>query len=255
MPGGSAAAVAVVSGGGTGIGRATAAALAADGMDVVILGRRAEVLRTAAKGINQYRPAGSGELSWVRADVSDPAETIQAAEVIRERHPVIDVVVNNAGGSVRSGAGLGELATAWLEAYRRNVISAVLLTSALLPLVRRPGGRVIIVGSRAAATGGASPAYVAAKAALSGWVLALAAQVGPEGITANVVAPGYTAGTELLTGRMPTERHERIVAGIAAGRPAQPEEIAAVIRFLASAEASYVSGQVLSVDGGVSPAG
>jgi 3-oxoacyl-[acyl-carrier protein] reductase len=255
MPGGSAAAVAVVSGGGTGIGRATAAALAADGMDVVILGRRAEVLRTAAKGINQYRPAGSGELSWVRADVSDPAETIQAAEVIRERHPVIDVVVNNAGGSVRSGAGLGELATAWLEAYRRNVISAVLLTSALLPLVRRPGGRVIIVGSRAAATGGASPAYVAAKAALSGWVLSLAAQLGPEGITANVVAPGYTAGTELLTGRMPTERHERIVAGIAAGRPAQPEEIAAVIRFLASAEASYVSGQVLSVDGGVSPAG
>jgi 3-oxoacyl-[acyl-carrier protein] reductase len=255
MPGGSAAAVAVVSGGGTGIGRATAAALAADGMDVVILGRRAEVLRTAAEGINQYRPAGSGELSWVRADVSDPAETVQAAEVIRERHPVIDVVVNNAGGSVRAGAGLGELATAWLEAYRKNVISAVLLTSALLPLVRRPGGRVIIVGSRAAATGGASPAYVAAKAALSGWVLSLAAQLGPEGITANVVAPGYTAGTELLTGRMPTERHERIVAGIAAGRPAQPEEIAAVIRFLASAEASYISGQVLSVDGGVSPAG
>ena len=254
MPGGSAAAVAVVSGGGTGIGRATAAALAADGMDVVILGRRAEVLRTAAEGINRYRPAGSGELSWVRADVSDPAETVQAAEVIRERHPVIDVVVNNAGGSVRAGAGLGELATAWLEAYRKNVISAVLLTSALLPLVRRPGGRVIIVGSRAAATGGASPAYVAAKAALSGWVLSLAAQLGPEGITANVVAPGYTAGTELLTGRMPAERHERIVAGIAAGQ-AQPDEIAAVIRFLASAEASYVSGQVLSVDGGVSPAG
>jgi 3-oxoacyl-[acyl-carrier protein] reductase len=135
------------------------------------------------------------------------------------------------------------------------VLSAVLLTSALLPLVRRPGGRVIIVGSRAAATGGASPAYVAAKAALSGWVLALAAQVGPEGITANVVAPGYTAGTELLTGRMPADRHERIVAGIAAGRPAEPEEVAAVIRFLASADASYVSGQVLSVDGGVRPAG
>jgi 3-oxoacyl-[acyl-carrier protein] reductase len=255
MTGGSAAGVAVVSGGGTGIGRATAAALAADGMDVVILGRRAEVLRTAAEEINQYRTAGSGELSWVRADVSDPAETAQAVDVIRERHPVIDVVVNNAGGSVRAGAGLGELAAAWLEAYRKNVLSAVLLTSALLPLVRRPGGRVITVGSRAAATGGASPAYVAAKAALSGWVLALAAQVGPEGITANVVAPGYTVGTELLTGRMPAERHERIVAGIAAGRAAEPEEVAAVIRFLASADASYVSGQVLSVDGGVRPAG
>jgi 3-oxoacyl-[acyl-carrier protein] reductase len=255
MAGGSAAGVAVVSGGGTGIGRATAAALAADGMDVVILGRRAEVLRGAAEEINRDRVAGSGEVSWVRGDVSDPAETAAAAEVIRQRYPVIDVVVNNAGGSVRAGADLGELAAAWLEAYRKNVISAVLLTSALLPLVRRPGGRVIIVGSRAAATGGASPAYVAAKAALGGWVLSLAAQLGPEGITANVVAPGYTAGTDLLTGRMPAERHERIVAGIAAGRPAQPEEIAAVIRFLASAEASYVSGQVLSVDGGVRPAG
>jgi len=70
-----------------------------------------------------------------------------------------------------------------------------------------------------------------------------------------VVSPGYTAGTELLTGRMPAERHDRIVAGIAAGRPAQPSEIAAVIRFLASAEASYVNGQVLGVDGGTRPAG
>jgi len=180
----------------------------------------------------------------------------EAAEVIRERYPVVDVVVNNAGGSARAaGADLGELASVWLEAYRTNVITAVLLTSALLPVMRRPGGRVIIVGSRAAATGGASPAYVAAKAALGGWVLSLAAQLGPEGITANVVAPGFTAGTELLTGRMPADRHERIVAGIAAGRAAQPEEVAAVIAFLASAEASYVSGQVITADGGARPTG
>jgi len=126
--------VAVVSGGGTGIGKATAAALAAGGMDVVILGRRAEVLRAATEEINHGRPTGSGELSWVRADVSEPVETAEAAKVIRERYPVIDVVVNNAGGSARTaGAGLGELADAWLEAYRTNVISAVLLTSALLP--------------------------------------------------------------------------------------------------------------------------
>ena len=76
---------------------------------------------------------------------------------------------------------------------------------------------------------------MAAKAALGGWVLSLAAQLGPEGITANVeFAPGYMAGTELLTGRMPAQGHERIVACIAAGRAAQPEEVAAVIAFLAS---------------------
>ena len=150
---------------------------------------------------------------------------------------------------------LRELAAGWMESYRKNVISAVLFTSALLPMVRRPGGRVIIVGSRVAITGGASPPYVAAKAALNGWVLSLARQLGPEGITANVVAPGYTADTELLTGRMPAERHKRIVAGIAAGRPAQPSEIAAVIRFLASKEASFVNGQVLGVDGGSLPVG
>ncbi len=247
--------VAVVSGGGTGIGRATAAALAADGMDVVIVGRRADVLRATADEINRRRPTGSGELSWARADVSDPAAVAEAVELIRQRHTIVDAVVNNAGGSVPAGTDLHELAAAWMESYRKNVLSAVLFTSALLPLVRRPGGRVIIVGSRVAMTGGASPPYVAAKAALTGWVLSLAGQLGPEGITANVVAPGYTTGTELLTGRMPAERHNRIVAGIAAGRPAQPSEIAAVIRFLTSKEASFISGQVLSVDGGTVPVG
>ena len=255
MPVGPAPPVAVVSGGGTGIGRATAAALAADGMDVVIVGRREDVLRATADEINHRQPAGAGQLSWVRADVSDPAEVAEAAEVIRQRHPVVDAVVSNAGGSVPAGTDLPSLAAAWIESYRKNVLTAVLLTSALLPMMRRPGGRVIIVGSRVAITGGASPPYVAAKAALNGWVLSLARQLGPEGITANVVAPGYTADTELLTGRMPAERHNRIVAGIAAGRAAQPEEIAAVIRFLASKEASFVNGQVLGVDGGTLPVG
>src|SRR3984957_10689658 len=215
---------------------------------------RAEVRRMGVEERNGDRAAASGEVSWVRADVSDPVQVAQAAEVIRERYPVVDVVVNNAGGSARAaGADLGELASVWLEAEQTNLITAVLLTAALLPVMRRPGGRVIIVGSRAAATGGASPAYVAAKAALGGGVLPRAAHTGPEGITANVVAPGFTAGTELLTGRMPADRHERIVAGIAAGGGGPPPGGAAGIAVLASAEASYVSGQVITADGAARP--
>lgn len=249
--------VAVVSGGGTGIGRAAASGLLADGLDLVLLGRRLDVLEQTAKALGDSAPA-MGRVSALRCDAGDPEDVERCAARIAAAYPVVDVVVANAGAAaakLAADAELGEVAASWLDAYRANVLSAVLLTTSLEPLLARPGGRVVLIGSRAASTGGATPAYVAAKAALNGWVLSLATRLGPEGITANVVAPGYTADTELVAGRIPPERHAALLSGIAAGRPARPEDVAAVVRFLAKESAAYVNGQVLTVDGGVVPTG
>jgi 3-oxoacyl-[acyl-carrier protein] reductase len=242
--------IAVVSGGGTGIGRACAGALAEDGLDVILLGRRADVLaRTAAELGDRQTP---GTVTAAPCDVGDPAAVERWAAELQSSVGVVDVVVNNAGAPARrtlTGTPLEDVAAAWTDAYRANLLTAVLLTTALEPLLARPGGRVVLIGSRVAVTGASTPPYVAAKAALNGWVLHLASRLGPDGITANLVAPGYTE-TDLLVGRMPPERHAALMTGIAAARPAQPEEIAAVVRFLAGPAASYVNGQVIGVDGG-----
>jgi 3-oxoacyl-[acyl-carrier protein] reductase len=239
--------LAVVSGGGTGIGAATARALAEDGYDVLIIGRRTGVLDITAERIR----AELGQPDAVRpvaADLADPDELGRVVDAVADRP--VDVIVNNAGGySGGDSTSLAGVVDWWRANFESNVLTAVLLTEALLPAVRRPGGRIILISSIAAQRGGAGP-YSAAKAALHGWAYDLAAQLGPEQVTVNVVSPGYVTDTEFFGERMTPEGHARRVAATLVGRAGTPAEVAGAIRYLAGPSGGYVTGQVLGVNGG-----
>jgi 3-oxoacyl-[acyl-carrier protein] reductase len=240
---------AVVTGAGTGIGAACAVALADTCTRLVLVGRRIERLDEVAAQLRADHPALAVDTRSV--DVASVEAVEEFAAWAHDQLPRVDVVVNNAGSpQPRIEGGLADVAAAWESTWRANTLSAVLVTEGLKDLLARPGGRVIIIGSFAAQLGTGSPAYAAAKGALETYCMTLARELGPDGITVNVVAPGYTAGTELLAGRITPERHERLIAGIAARRPGTPEEIASTVAHLASPLAGFVNGQVITVNGG-----
>ena len=232
----------VVTGGGTGIGKAIAAAFAQQSDQVVITGRRPEPLKLAAEELGDNVRA-------VRFDASDPGEV---ADAMAELPEIVNILVNNAGGNTDIGApnptSLDELAAAWRANLDSNLISAVLVTSALRDRLAH-GGAIINFSSIAAHRPGAG-SYSAAKAAVEAWNLTLAHDVGADRITANVISPGFIEDTEFFRDRMTDERRATLIAQTTNGRSGTPDDIAAMALFLASPAASHITAQTIHVNGG-----
>ncbi|MBS1674605.1 MAG: SDR family oxidoreductase [Actinobacteria bacterium] len=243
-PAGSARPQAVISGGGSGIGLASALRLARDGFDLVLLGRRENVLADAASHIRAQTPAV--RVQTISADLRDPAEVERAAGEIAGS---VDVLLNNAGGNVLDrGEGLDGIAANFEANFRLNVLTTVLMTEALLPRITRPGGRIICISSIAALRG--ANGYGAAKAAIHGWMMGLAAEIAPEGVTVNAVAPGYVPDTGFWDGRRSPEIVSSRLAQVPMNRAGTPEEVAGAVAYLAGPEGGWTTGQILQVNGG-----
>ncbi|MFF0788477.1 SDR family NAD(P)-dependent oxidoreductase [Streptomyces spiralis] len=236
----------VISGGGTGIGLATAQVFAAHGDQVLLLGRREEVLRKAAV---------PGALTCA-ADLSDVDGVRRAARFAADELGAVDVLIHSAGGSgrleprVEREDPLELVADNWMVNFRINTLTAVLLTEALKNHLAEPGGRVLFLSSIAAYRGSGSGAYAASKAALHPYLHDLARELGPRGITVNAVAPGYVEDTDFFADAMDEARRERLVAETSTGRPGTPGDVAATLHWLASPAAGHITSQIVQVNGG-----
>jgi 3-oxoacyl-[acyl-carrier protein] reductase len=187
----------------------------------------------------------------VHGVVCDATEPGQVADVSARLGETLDVLVNAAGGlpdaAPADAPPLEALLTQWQASLAQNLLSAVLTTASVQDKLG-PGGSVISIGSIGAERRGGS--YGASKAALAAWNASLSAELGPRGITSNVISAGFIAGTNFFRGQMTDERHHTLVQETHDKRPGTVDDITETAYFLASPGAGHITGQTIHVNGG-----
>ena len=247
--------VALVTGAGAGIGRATARLFAAEGARVVAADIDAAALAALAATLGERHLA-------LPADLTSPADVARVVATAVERHGRIDILVNVVGGSTgaaRPGATVDELTLAdWEHTMTLNLRSTFLCTHEVVPHMKRQrSGRIVnlssIVARGDAAAARSNAAYAAAKAGVRAYTRKLAFELGPFGVTCNATAPAVTRTerieSQVLARRSPAELDE-MIAAVPLGRLSTADDQARVVAFLASDDAAFVSGQTIEVTGG-----
>lgn len=239
--------VAVVTGASRGIGRAIAQRLASEGAKVVVNHRASA--EQAQEVVSSIREQG-GEALAIQADVSDMQQAHELIQSATEHFGRIDVLVNNAG-TTRDTLLMMMKESDWDLVIDTNLKSVFNCCKAVARgMVRQRGGRIINITSVAGLAGNPGQTnYAASKAGVVGFTKSLAKELGSRGITVNAVAPGFVLTA--LTNDLPEELKQAAIEHTPLGRFGEPEEIAAAVAFFASDEARFITGQVLSVDGGL----